>query len=133
MRLKRYITEAFLTGYKSKLTNSYIEIFKNPGQREMKDVSNIRNGKRYLRFIADNKTKTLYIHSENEMHNDIWSEIKGDDKRPIYTDSILPGIAIFWDGHWEIQSTSTHITPKFKWLKRWFKNIMMGGIPQNIL
>ena len=70
MKLKELLEE-FKDGFKSGTSGKYIEIFVNPTKKEFMDAYGIVGGKKYVRFIADPKSKKVYVFSPNEYHRNI--------------------------------------------------------------
>ena len=103
------LNEKFYKGFKHKyMDNNYFEIFINPSLRELKDlISNSKHWK--LRFIADKKTKKVYLVDSEVIHGVIADEIAlSDDYR-----NLLSGIGTF-GGKFEILSLSYDIESKIK-------------------
>jgi len=88
------LLEKYLTGFKNPtgMSNSdtIVEIYKNPTPKEIKGTGS--NG---FRFIADSKSKTLYIWGAwDALHQDSWRNISkeiGDNRRVYMIHTLLPG------------------------------------------
>jgi hypothetical protein len=89
------LLEKYLTGFKtptgmSDKTDSIVDVYKNPTPNEIRSVGS--NG---FRFIADSKTKTLYIWGAwSALHQDAWRNISkeiGDSRRVYMIHTLLPG------------------------------------------
>jgi len=91
MKFKRYLSESFFKSFKDTQFGSYVEIFKNPDRQEMREV--LDSQFQVVRFIADSKTKSLYVFtSDVVMHPQVWPVISG--KKDIYKNpSLIPGTA----------------------------------------
>ena len=129
------LLEKFLTAYES--YRGYHEIFINPTKREMRDIMDKHKN---LRFIADSKKKKVYVFSAEAFHGRTWNEhISKEigDSRRMYDDETLFGGAIengqvenwgFRDGLYNPQILSDWVNnPEiFKFAQKWFD--VMGWI-----
>ena len=88
------LLEKFLNAYNDPWGNGTLEIFVNPTKREMKDITDKH---RNLRFIADSKKRKMYVFPSNALHRRTWDEhiapVIGDSRR-MYADETLFGGAI---------------------------------------
>ncbi len=66
----RELLEEFKDGFKIK--DYYVEVFVNPSSKEMNDASK----KGCVRFIADPKSKKVYVFSPLALHNDVSKKLK---------------------------------------------------------
>jgi len=75
MRLEQYLlNEKYLERIKTR--KGSVEIFINPSRKELIES----NGKYGIRFIADNKTKKLYVwNAYDANHFDVWKQLKGKE------------------------------------------------------
>jgi len=106
MRLKRKLTEEFLTGYQGGMSGrSYVEIFKNPTSKELTDAG---GSEKTIRFIAVTPNEDLYAFgAEDELHTHAWKEIAGEEGlsstegNNVYGPNMFPGIAVKFGNKWE--------------------------------
>lgn len=117
-RAQKKISEAFFTSTKS--NDEYYEIFKDPTQKEMNDVTEKINNKKYLRFIADPNKKTLFVFSPSMFHVDASIKIgHGHNKKP----GFLWGVAEKMPSGWEFVSSDETVNSKslktFSWLNKY--------------
>jgi urate oxidase len=67
-----------------------IEVFVNPSQKELRRQAT----EGWIRFIADNKTKKLYIWGGLiELHDIVWRRMKIDSRKATNSSSLLSGSA----------------------------------------
>jgi hypothetical protein len=88
------LLEKFLTAYQGPWGDEYFEIFVNPTKREMKDI---QDKHRNIRFIADSKKRKVYVFSTNSLHRRTWDEHiapETGDSRKMYSDETLFGGAM---------------------------------------
>lgn len=86
------LLEKFLTAYDSYA--GYHEIFVNPTKREMKDIMDKHKN---LRFIADKKKKNVYVFPVDAFHARTWNDYiskETNDSRKMYGDGTLFGGAL---------------------------------------
>lgn len=72
MRLQRYMTELFAGA--SNVSGSFTEIFKNPNNKELKELRDVSNFG--FRVLVDIEKKDIYISSSELIHVDIIKSIK---------------------------------------------------------
>lgn len=73
MRLKQYLREKFAEGFNH--WSGYVEIFVNPSRKEMNEALKQGSTGKTVRFIADGKTKKLYVWSIDVLHALAWKEL----------------------------------------------------------
>jgi len=105
----------------------YYEVFVNPSPKECRAVAKTN---RTLRFIADSKTKKIYVSHWMQLHVDVWDRVKDEnDRRGAYDPSILTGYAEEDQPVWRVSSLSsglkmTHtqfckLYRRFEWINRY--------------
>lgn len=71
MRLQQYINEKYLARFKDLFIDSSTEIYVNPSMRDLKELKNS------VRFIADAKTKRVYVWNAMDLfHKSAWERLK---------------------------------------------------------
>jgi hypothetical protein len=125
---RKYLREEYETAIQH--GKETIEIFKNPSLKEIKEVSEIINGKRYFRFIADGISKSLYIFSVREYHQVAYSKIfnKKYNASNDFPDNYIFGVAeergnkffLTTDTIRRIKRNKVDIS-KFSFLKKYFE------------
>ena len=75
-RVLRNIEEEFVTGFKSEWGEGYMEIFKNPTSQEIKEVVNKSAEYNEIRFIADYRSRDLYIAPVQVTHQEMARELE---------------------------------------------------------
>jgi hypothetical protein len=141
MRLRQYIHEEWYKRIKNR--SKSVEVFKDPERKEFKEVSGELSS---IRFIADKKTKTLYIWDVYGMiHSDMYKKLyTGDFNESVGKGLIIPGVAdvlksgkaIMYSSDWlrelflgyDSISDIDEMVKNFKWLKsikidRYFKDL----------
>lgn len=97
--LKKDLSESFYKSFKDKQFGSYVEIFKNPDRQEMLEVMDRHF--QVVRFIADSKTKSLYVFtSDVVLHPQVWPVISGGKKDIYKNPNLLPGTAQYDGNTW---------------------------------
>jgi len=118
MKFQKYLTEKYWGRVESRWTGMNIEIFENPSKKEIVDASVTAFGvSRYVRFIADPKTKKMYVWSANLIHADVVPQIYNKSYSSIIF-NVLPGIAKHEGGRWVVTSADeTTVTPdRYNWV-----------------
>jgi len=91
MKLKQYINEEY---YKRvKVNGRSIEVFINPSKKERKEAADKHNS---IRFIADNKTKKVYVWNVyRAVHMEMYKALSlgNDFQNDTFKRKIIPGIA----------------------------------------
>lgn len=86
-KFKRYLEEEWF-GY-SRYHGNEFDLWVNPSRQELQKIG------RDVRFIADGKTKKIYIaNAHNALHNAIWDLVRkesGDSRVSPYSGSLMPG------------------------------------------
>lgn len=70
IKYRESIKEEFVVGFEGR--NGYMEIFKNPDRKEILSVARSGEG---FRYIADKRSKNLYIASQDVLHQEMQEEI----------------------------------------------------------
>lgn len=89
---KELLREEFVTA------DENFEIFVNPSPKEIRDAA---DGKREIRFIADNKNHKLYVFNVNLLHGIALGKIMRKD----YGHHMIRGTAIIANGKWSMDSS----------------------------
>jgi len=110
----RAITEELAQAFK--VRGDYVEILKNPTQKEMDSVSKEFHNHKYLRFIADGDAKTLYVFRPDLFHYSAIKKLglKRKDNNTLY------GTAIKKNGKWQFDGSDEDIPKNFPW--KWLKS-----------
>jgi hypothetical protein len=93
MRLLKYINEEW---YKRIKGGDSVDVFKNPSRKEFNEIiSSTKHNNNSVRFIAYNKTKTLYVWEVyGSIHADMYRALFGGDFQDAVSKmEIIPGIA----------------------------------------
>jgi hypothetical protein len=90
MRLQKYLNEKYIgTATYLRLSS---DIFENPTRKEIREISKKGYG---VRFIADSKTKKIYMgDGYNAFHNMIWDTVRkttGDNRNSPYVGTLMSG------------------------------------------
>ena len=138
MKFKRYLSESFYKSFKDKQFGSYVEIFKNPDRQEIMDC--IDKSWQVVRFVADSKTKSLYVFtSDVVLHAQAWPYISG--KKDIYKNpNLLPGSAEYSSGSFlvlpeDLERLSNNqikgiLKKDWKWLEKYKIDVYSSFIPE---
>ena len=145
MRLKEYIKEEYFQ--RVKVRGKSIEVFKNPSRKEFIELRDKSEPFNTVRFIADDKTKKVYIWPVlDSIHADMYRAFLGSNfGRAVSDRVIIPGVADvlrsgksnMYSSDWLRDNFLNHgsveevydMYNKFKWVNNyinidnWFKNI----------
>ncbi len=127
---KKLIKEEFKDSLKHPFEkNSTIEIFTNPTNKEILDVAREIGGKKYFRFIANAKTKKIYVFTPSIVHRFINEYLLGSKGETNPKEHELWGVAQKAGREWKVVtsdmleytkgSKAEVLKQDWEWLKKW--------------
>jgi hypothetical protein len=117
MKLRRYLKEKYVTGFKLKRSGDIIDVMKNPSPKELKEVEHQSFNDAGFRFLIDFKQKDVYVWADTATHDQIF------DKNPLmlpttsynlYTNS-ADDVDRYFTGHVESGQVKSDIWFAFKY------------------
>jgi len=90
-----------------------IEIFVNPSQKEMGEVSQTIGSDKYLRFIAKDNNKKVYVFQPSVLHADASKELQFTESEIFAPKGYYWGTAIKTRTGWELEGSDTSKNREF--------------------
>lgn len=118
MRLLKYLTEKYLTRFKSQYEGGVsFEVFINPSQKELREFDAVR-------FIANNETKKVYVWGAHyEIHAVIWEKLGFSSSNIYNSKDVLSGTTIKKGGKHETKYSDAmkkhHLSVDWEWVNKY--------------